>query len=82
MPGTKLLALLALAIAVEFLGILVARYLAFSQFASVGIGLAPALLLIFPVIRHWYGGQLRFSVWLLTVAGITTAAVLIHISMR
>ena len=79
MSSTRIFGLLILAIVVEFLGIFLGRFLGLSQSAAVGIGLVPALLLTFPVIRHWYGGRLSFKLWLLMVAGIVVAGMLIHL---
>lgn len=79
MRSTRILGLLILAIVAEFLGIFLGRYFGFSQFAAVGIGLVPAMLLAFPVIRHWYGGRLSFNFWLMIVAGIIIAGTLIHL---
>jgi hypothetical protein len=79
MSSTKILSLLILAIVAEFLGIFLGRSFGLSQFASVGIGLVPAMLLAFPVIRHWYGGRLSFKLWLLIIAGILIAGALVHL---
>lgn len=79
MSSSRLFGLLILAIIAEFLGIFLGRSLGLSQFTSVGIGLIPAMLLAFPVIRHWYGGRLSFKLWVLTVAGIITAGTLVHL---
>ena len=72
MSSTKIFGLLILAVSMEFLGIFLGRALGLSQFAAVGLGLVPAMLLAFPVIRHWYGGRLSFKLWLLIIAGISS----------
>ena len=79
MRGTRIVGLLIAAVAAGFLGILLGKYFGFSQFAAVGIGLIPAMLLAFPVIRHWYGGRLSFRLWLLIMAGILIAGTLVHL---
>jgi hypothetical protein len=68
-----------MAIVAEFLGIFLGRSFGLSQFAAVGIGLVPALLLLFPVIRRWAGESLTFGRWLLIVAGILIAGTLVHL---
>lgn len=79
MSGTRIVGLLILAIVAEFLSIVIGRYFGLSQFAAVGIGLIPAMLLAFPVIRYWYGGRLSFNLWLLIVASIVVAGTLLHL---
>ncbi len=58
--------------------IVFARYLGLSQFASVGAGLVPALLLAFPVIKWWSGGNFSFTQWSLTIGVMVIVATLIH----
>ncbi|MFY9621299.1 MAG: hypothetical protein WAM70_06855 [Pyrinomonadaceae bacterium] len=79
MRSTRIVGLLIAAAAAEFLGIFLGRYFGLSQFAAVGIGLVPAMLLVFPIIRHWYGGRLSFRLWLLMMAGIIIAGTLVHL---
>jgi len=79
MSSTRILGLLILAIVAEFLGIFLGRSFGLSQFAAVGIGLVPAMLLAFPLIRHWYGGRLSFKLWLLIIAGILIVGTLVHL---
>ena len=79
MSTAKIIGLLIIIIAAEFLGILLGRYLGLSQFAAVGVGLIPALLLAFPLMKQWYGGRLSFKVWLVTVAGIVIAGALVNL---
>ena len=78
MTNITLAFFLILAIAVEFLAIFIGDKLGFSQVWAVGLGMMPALLIIFPVMRQWYGGKLRFPVWVLTVIAITAAGILVH----
>jgi hypothetical protein len=66
------------AVVVDFLGLFLGRTFGLSPFASVGFGLVPALLILFPVFRWWYQGKLSFSVWLLTVGSLLVTSVLIH----
>jgi hypothetical protein len=79
MSSTRIFGLLILAIVAEFLGIFLGRFLGLSQFAAVGVGLVPAMVLAFPVVRHWYGGRLSFVLWLMIVAGIVIAGMLVHL---
>ena len=79
MSSTRILGLLILAIVAEFLGIFLGRAFGLSQFAAVGIGLVPAMLLAFPAIKHWYGGRLSLKLWLLIIAGIIIAGTLVHL---
>lgn len=79
MPKLKVAAYLMLGVGAVFSGTALGRYLGLSQFASVGVGLVPALLLLFPVMRQLYGGRLNLTWWLLTVAGIVTTGMLIHL---
>ena len=79
MSSSRLFGLLILAIVAEFLGIFLGRSFGLSQFAAVGIGLIPAMLLAFPVIRYWYGGRLSFNLWLLIVASSVVAGTLLHL---
>jgi hypothetical protein len=79
MSSIRIVGLLILAIVAEFLGILLGRSFGLSQFAAVGVGLVPAMLLAFPVIRHWFGGRLSFKLWLLIVVGIIVAGTLMHL---
>jgi len=79
MTRTKILGLLILAIVAEFLGIFLGRLLGLSQFAAVGIAVVPAMMLAFPVIRHWYGGLVSFKLWLLIIAGMIITGTLVHL---
>jgi len=79
MSSTGIFGLLILAIVTEFLGIFLGRSFGLSQFAAVGIGLVPAMLLAFPAIKHWHGGRLTFKLWLLIMAGILIAGTLVHL---
>jgi hypothetical protein len=79
MSTTKVIGLLIGTIVAEFLGIWLGRYLGLSQFAAVGVGLLPAMLLAFPVLREWMGGRLSFRIWLLITAGVLVAGTLIHL---
>lgn len=79
MSGIGIFGLLILAIAAEFLSIFLGRYFGLSQFAAVGVGLVLAMLLVFPIMRYWYGGRLSFNLWLLIVAGIIIAGTLVHL---
>jgi len=79
MSSIRIVGLLILAIVAEFLGILLGRSFGLSQFAAVGVGLVPAMLLAFPFIRHWFGGRLSFKLWLLIVVGIIVAGTLMHL---
>ncbi|HEX8129780.1 MAG TPA: hypothetical protein VF527_11820 [Pyrinomonadaceae bacterium] len=65
-------------IGVLLIGTGLGRNLGLTQFASVGIGLVPALLLAYPLMKRWYRGHLSFTVWILTVAGSAIAATLIN----
>lgn len=65
----------------EFLGLFIGRQLGLSQFAAVGVGLVPALLLLFPVIKRWGGERLSFGLWLLVVAGILIGGMLVHVAV-
>lgn len=58
-------------------GIAMGRQLGFSQFTSVGIGVLPALLVAFPIVKSY--GRLSFTQWAFTVACIGVAAALIHL---
>ncbi len=72
---------LTLAFVIELCGITLGRLLGYSQFTSVGIGLVPALLLLYPVMKQWhahYGKRLTFSMRVFAVAIMTLAAVLIQ----
>lgn len=79
MRRTRIVGLLIAAVAAEFLGIFLGRSFGLSPFAAVGIGLVPAMLLVFPIIRHWYGGRLSFKLWVLMMAGIISAGTLVHL---
>lgn len=78
MSITRIIVVLIAVIVAEFLGILLGRYVGFSQFAAVGVGLIPAMLLAFPLMKRWYGGRLSFTEWALTIAGMVVAATLIY----
>lgn len=79
MSGTRIVGLLIAAVVAGLLGIFLGRSFGLSQFAAVGIGLVPAMLLVFPIIRHWYGGRLSLKLWLLIMAGIIVAGTLVHL---
>jgi hypothetical protein len=65
-------------IGVLLVGTALGRNLGLTQFASVGVGLVPALLLAYPLMKRRYRGHLSFMVWILVVAGIAVAATLIN----
>lgn len=69
---------LAAAAVVLFGGTALGRNFGLSQFASVGVGLVPALLLAYPLARRASGSRLGFATWLLVVACMTAAATLIN----
>lgn len=66
-----------LAVIAGICGIATGRQLGFSQFTSVGIGVLPALLLAFPIVKSY--GRLSFTQWAFTVVCIGIAAALIHL---
>lgn len=73
---TTALNLLA-AVCVLFGGTALGRYLGLGQVAAVGVGLLPALLLAFPLVRRLYRSRLSFQAWALVVAVMSAAALLI-----
>lgn len=79
MSRSKLLSVLVLAAVTELCGIAVGHYLGLSQFASVGVGLVPALLVAFPLMKWWNRSHLSFAQWSITVGMMTAMAVLIHL---
>jgi len=76
MSKIEVIGIVLLAIIVEFGGILIGRYLGMSQFASVSVGLIPALLLAFPVVRLY--GRFSFTQWMLTILCIVVFAKLVN----
>ncbi len=73
---TTALYLLA-AVCVLFGGTALGRHLGLGQVAAVGLGLVPALLLAFPLVRRLYSSRLSFPKWALVVAFMSAAALLI-----
>ena len=58
-------------------GIALGRYFGLSLFNSVGLGLIPALLLAYPLMK-WYRSSLSFTSWVLVIATIAIVATLIN----
>ena len=58
---------LLVAILVLVGGVLFGRLLHLSEFVSVGLGLVPALLVAFPVVRHWTDRKVTFSRWSIAI---------------
>ncbi|MDT5063737.1 MAG: hypothetical protein QOH63_4196 [Acidobacteriota bacterium] len=79
MSKAMLVSCLVLAFVVELCGITIARGLGMSLFASVGVGLLPALILIYPAMRWWSRRRLSFAQWTMAVACIGVAAMLIRL---
>ncbi|HEX8495430.1 MAG TPA: hypothetical protein VF658_21645 [Pyrinomonadaceae bacterium] len=59
-------------------GIALGRHFGLSLFNAVGLGLLPALLLAYPLMKWWYHNRLSFTSWVLAVATIAIAATLIN----
>jgi hypothetical protein len=62
---------------VLFGGTALGRHLGLGQVAAVGVGLLPALLLAFPLVRRLYRSRLSFQGWALVVFVMSAAALLI-----
>jgi len=58
---------LALALLLNIGGVLLGRLLHFSEFASVGMGVVPSMLIAFPLMKHLTGDALTFKVWAFSV---------------
>lgn len=50
----------------------------YSQFAAASLGIAPALLALFPVVRERSGGAMTFAQWAGTVLFIAFFAAAFH----
>jgi hypothetical protein len=74
------------AILAEFCGIVVGKRLGLSQFASVGVGLVVAWLVLYPIAKYLTlrlgGHPLNFIQWASTIAVIVVIAILIHTLIR
>lgn len=74
--------MLVLAILAEFCGIVVGKRFGLSQFASVGVGLALAWPLLYPIAKYLMlrlgGRPPNFIQWVLTITVIIVAAILVH----
>ena len=82
MSNLKVLIILISLLVFELVIIVIARYVGLSQFVSVGVGFVPTLLLAFPLIKRWNGGNLSFIQWTLAVCAMVVAAALIHFTNR
>lgn len=79
MSKIGVISIVLLAIVVEFCGIFIGKRLGLSQFASVGIGLIAALLLVFPIVRLY--GRFSFTQWMLTLLFIVVIATLVNFAI-
>ena len=79
---TKIVLLLFAMIGLEFIGILVGRYLGLSQSGAVGVGLLPALLVAFPLVKRRSGDGLNFGVWMIIAFGVVSTGALINYLIR
>lgn len=70
------------AICVLFGGTALGRHFGLGQVAAVGVGLPPALLLAFPLVRRLYGSRLGFPGWVLVVTVMSATALLIGALLR
>ena len=78
----KIMLLVIAIIVVEFIGIMVGRYLGLSQSQAVGIGLLPALLLAFPLVKRRYGDSLNFGLWIVIAFAVVTFGAVINYLIR
>ncbi|HEX8722707.1 MAG TPA: hypothetical protein VF736_18970 [Pyrinomonadaceae bacterium] len=70
------------AVAVLFGGAALGGRMGLPQVAAVGVGLLPALLLAFPLVRRLYRDRLSFPVWALVVAAMSAVAMLLGAVVR
>ncbi|HEX8633575.1 MAG TPA: hypothetical protein VF703_05425 [Pyrinomonadaceae bacterium] len=63
---------------IVLIGTALGRNLGLTQFAAVGVGMVPALLFAYPLMKRRYRGQLSLTVWILTVVGIALTATLLN----
>lgn len=78
MSKTATAGLIGFAIVVLICGVAFGLRLGYSQFAAVGFGFLPAMLVLFPVIRARSGGKLTFLQWLVVVFMSLLFAVVIN----
>lgn len=78
MSKLKIATNLLIGMVVLFSGVALGRRAGLSQFFAVGVGLVPALLLVFPLVKRMQGSKLSFAQWSLTVGGVALAATLIY----
>lgn len=77
MSKTTVTVYLLAAVFVLFGGTALGRHLGLGQVAAVGVGLLPALLLSFPLVRLLYRDRFSFPKWALVVAVMSATALLI-----
>lgn len=77
MSKTTVAIYLLAAAGVLFGGAALGGYAGLPQVAAVGVGLLPALLLAFPLVRRLYRNRLSFGQWALVVVVMSAAAVVV-----
>lgn len=62
----KKIEFLALALIVEIIGLALSRFLGLSEFATIALSSAPAMLVAFPFTKRWMP-KVTFKQWVFTV---------------
>lgn len=74
----KTVGLVATAILVFVIGVIISLHFGKKQFTAVSVGLLPALLILFPIVRSQFEGQLKFWQWVAILSLSLVFATLTH----
>ncbi|MCP9494447.1 MAG: hypothetical protein MSG64_08335 [Pyrinomonadaceae bacterium MAG19_C2-C3] len=74
----KIVGLVGAAILVFVIGVSLSIRTGAEQFTTVSVGLLPALLILFPIVRSQFEGQLKFWQWVAILCLSLVFATLMH----
>ncbi len=74
----KTAGLVGAAILVFVIGVIISLGFGTEQFTAVSVGLLPALLMLFPIVRSQFEGQLKFWQWVAILSLSLVFATLMH----